>query len=99
MAKKISIGNMGSAIREALEEYKEVTDEVVKNAVDSVSKEAKTIAKTGSPERYGGYKQGWAVKKTVDRSSQVTASFTGSRSNQRKTECSGVRTGTGGRRF
>ena len=30
MAKKISIGNMGSAIREALEEYKEVTDEVVK---------------------------------------------------------------------
>ena len=42
MAKKISIGNMSSAIMGALEEYKEVTDEVVKNAVDSVSKEAKT---------------------------------------------------------
>ena len=37
MAKKISIGNMSSAIMGALEEYKEVTDEVVKNAVDSVT--------------------------------------------------------------
>ena len=75
MAKKISIGNMSSAIMEALEEYKEVTDEVVKNAVNSVSKEAKTIAKTGSPDRYGGYKQGWTVKKTVDRSSQVSVTI------------------------
>ena len=75
MAKKISIGNMSNVIMEALEEYKEITDEVVKNAVDSVSKEVKTIAKTGSPERYGGYKQGWAVKKTVDRSSQVSVTI------------------------
>ena len=72
MAKKISIGNMSSAIMEALEEYKEVTDEIVKNAVDTVSKEAKDIAKTGSPERYGGYKKGWTVKKTIDKSSQVS---------------------------
>lgn len=75
MAKKISIGNMSSAIMEALEEYKEVTDEVVKNAVDTVSKEAKSVAKAGSPERYGGYKEGWSVKKTIDKSSQVNVTI------------------------
>ncbi len=75
MGKKVSIGNMGNAIMEALEEYKELTDEVVREAVDHVSKEAKTIAKTGSPERYGGYKEGWAVKKTVDKSSQVNVTI------------------------
>lgn len=75
MAKKVSIGSMSSAIMEALEEYKEVTDEVVKKAVDTVSKEAKKIAHTGSPERYGDYKKGWAVKKTIDRSSQVNVTI------------------------
>lgn len=75
MAKKVSIENMSSAIMDALEEYKEVTDEAVKNAVDTVSKEAKKIAKTGSPERYGDYKKGWAVKKTIDKSSQVSVTI------------------------
>ena len=75
MAKKVSIGNMSNAIMDALEEYKEVTDEVVKNVVDTVSKEAKKIAQTGSPERYGDYKKGWAVKKTIDRSSQVNVTI------------------------
>ena len=75
MAKKISIGDMGTAIMEALEEYNEITDEVVKSAVDTVSKEAKAIAKAGSPERYGGYKSGWTVKKTIDKSSQVNVTI------------------------
>lgn len=68
---KVKLSQMSSAIMEALEEYKELTDEVVKEAVDSVSKEAKSIAKSGSPERYGGYKKGWAVKKTIDQESRV----------------------------
>lgn len=69
---KVKLSQMSSAIMEALEEYKDFTDEVVKEAVDSVSKEAKSIAKSGSPELYGGYKKGWTVKKTIDQESRVS---------------------------
>lgn len=72
MSKKISVDQMSDAIMEALNEYKEITEEVVKTAVTKVSKEAKDMAKSASPVRYGGYQKGWAVKKTVDTSNKAS---------------------------
>ena len=55
MAKKISVDQLSSEIMSALDEYKKVTDEVVKTAVNSVSKETKAMAQAGSPVKSGGY--------------------------------------------
>ena len=56
MAKKISVDQLSSEIMSALDEYKKVTDEVVKTAVNSVSKETKAMAQAGSPVKSGGQK-------------------------------------------
>ncbi len=72
MAKRISADQLSSEIMSALEEYKKVTDEVVKTAVNSVSKETKAMAQAGSPVRSGGYQKGWAVKKTSEKTGQVS---------------------------
>ncbi len=72
MAKKISADQLSSEIMSALEEYKKVTDEVVKTAVNSVSKETKAMAQAGFPVRSGGYQKGWAVKKTSEKTGQVS---------------------------
>ncbi len=72
MAKRIPADQLSSEIMFALEEYKKVTDEVVKNAVNSVSKETKAMAQAGSPVRFSGYQKGWAVKKTSEKTGQVS---------------------------
>lgn len=72
MAKKISAGQLSSEIMSALEEYKKVTGEVVKTAVNSVAKETKAMAQAGSPVKSGGYQKGWAVKKTSEKTGQAS---------------------------
>lgn len=72
MAKKISADQLSSEIMSALDEYKKVTDEVVKTAVNSVAKETKAMAQAGSPVKSGGYQKGWAVKKTSEKTGQVS---------------------------
>ena len=57
---------------DALEEYKEMTDEVEQTAVDTVSKETKKLVQAGSPVQTGGYQKGWAVKKTSAKAGQVS---------------------------
>ena len=71
MAKKITVDQLSDEIMDALEEYKEMTDEVVQTAVDTVSKETKKIVQAGSPVQTGGYQKGWAVKKTSAKAGQV----------------------------
>lgn len=72
MAKKITVDQLSDEIMDALEEYKEMTDEVVQTAVDTVSKETKKIVQAGSPIKTGGYQKGWAVKKTSAKAGQVS---------------------------
>lgn len=72
MAKKITVDRLSDEIMDALEEYKEMTDEVVQTAVDTVSKETKKIVQAGSPIKTGGYQKGWAVKKTSAKAGQVS---------------------------
>jgi hypothetical protein len=63
---------MADAIMEALNDYKEVTDNAVASAVTRVSKETKEIVQAGSPTKTGGYQQGWATKKTSEKSGELT---------------------------
>lgn len=72
MAKKITVDQLSDEIMDALEEYKEMTDEVVQTAVDTVSKETKKIVQAGSPVQTGGYQKGWVVKKTSAKAGQVS---------------------------
>ena len=72
MAKKITVDRLSDEIMDALEEYKEMTEEVVQTAVDTVSKETKNIVQAGSPVQTGGYQKGWAVKKTSAKAGQVS---------------------------
>ena len=72
MAKKITVDQLSDEIMDALEEYKEMTDEVVQTAVDTVSKETKKIVQAGSPIKTGGYQNGWSVKKTSAKAGQVS---------------------------
>lgn len=72
MAKKITVDRLSDEIMDALEEYREMTDEVVRTAVDTVSKETKKIVQAGSPVQTGGYQKGWAVKKTSAKAGQVS---------------------------
>ena len=72
MAKKITVDQLSDEIMDALEEYREMTDEVVRTAVDTVSKETKKIVQAGSPIKTGGYQNGWSVKKTSAKAGQVS---------------------------
>ena len=72
MAKKITVDRLSDEIMDALKEYREMTDEVVQTAVDTVSKETKKIVQAGSPVQTGGYQKGWAVKKTSAKAGQVS---------------------------
>ena len=72
MAKRITVDRLSDEIMDALEEYREMTDEVVRTAVDTVSKETKKIVQAGSPVQTGGYQKGWAVKKTSAKAGQVS---------------------------
>ena len=72
MAKKITVDQLSDEIMDALEEYKEMTDEVVQTAVDTVSKETKKIVQAGSPIKTGGYQKGWSGKKTSAKAGQVS---------------------------
>ena len=72
MAKKITVDRLSDEIMDALEEYREMTDEVVQTAVDTVSKETKKLVQAGSPVQTGGYQKGWAVKKTSAKAGQVS---------------------------
>ena len=65
----VSIENLADAILEALEDYQDVTEEVVNEAVTKVAKETKEMVKAASPSNTGKYASGWTTKKTSTSSS------------------------------
>ena len=71
MSQRVSIDGLADAVNQAMEEFRERTEDVVSEAVTKVSKEAKQIAKSGSPTKTGGYAKGWATKKTKDAKGQT----------------------------
>ena len=71
MSRRVTSNQMASEIMNALKEYKEVTDDVVKQAVNTVSEETKKMVQSASPTDSGGYKKGWTAKKMKDSASKT----------------------------
>lgn len=59
----ISIDKMADEIVKALDEYKDVCQDALKNAVDQASKETVDQLKSTSPRRTGKYAKSWTSKK------------------------------------
>lgn len=71
MSRRVTSNQMASEIMNALKEYKEVTDDVVKQAVNTVSEETKKMVQSASPTDSGGYKKGWTAKKMKNSASKT----------------------------
>lgn len=63
--------NLASEVKKALDDYKKVTEEKVKESVTKVANDTRNMAKSGSPSKSGEYKSGWAAKKTEEKSGKL----------------------------
>lgn len=61
---KVDVEHLGSAIKEALNETKELTGEAMQTSVDKTAKEIAAKTRSASPVRTGKYKRGWSTKVT-----------------------------------
>ena len=71
MGKRTKINALAAEVMRALEDYKKVTEETVKETVTEVADGARDVAKSGSPSDTGEYWKGWAVKKTEEKSGKL----------------------------
>ena len=53
MSRRVTSNQLASEIMNALKDYKEVTDDVVKQAVNTVSEETKKMVQSASPTDNG----------------------------------------------
>lgn len=61
---KVDAEHLGNAIKEALNETKELTEEAMQTSVDKTAKEIVARTRGASPIRTGKYKRGWSTKVT-----------------------------------
>ena len=62
---KIGMDGLEKAIKDALEETKELTEDALITATDKTAKETVKKIKTNAPARTGSYKKGWSSKTTT----------------------------------
>lgn len=58
----MKVDDLSKAVMDTLEEYRDVTVDKMKQAIDKVSKEAVKELKSDSPKRTGAYAQSWTSK-------------------------------------
>ena len=66
MGSKVSIGNMASAIMESLNEYANLANDSVKEAVQSSAKTVQKEIKATAPRRSGKYAKSWTATTTKE---------------------------------
>ncbi|MFQ7139853.1 HK97 gp10 family phage protein [Evtepia sp.] len=71
MSRKTPIGDLAAAVMDALDEYRDLAEDTVRDAVNSVAKETTKQVEDKSPVQSGEYRKGWAAKKTLDRSGKL----------------------------
>lgn len=59
---KVGMDGLQKAVKQALEETRELTGEALKRAVDKTSRETVNQIKGAAPVRTGKYAKGWATK-------------------------------------
>lgn len=66
MAKKVSVGNLASAIMEELEEYADLASDGVKQAVKNAGTTVRKEIQQKAPRKTGAYAKSWSVKNTKE---------------------------------
>ncbi|MCI9190909.1 MAG: HK97 gp10 family phage protein [Lachnospiraceae bacterium] len=61
---KVGMDGLQKAVKQALEETRELTGEALKRAVDKTSRETVNQVKGAAPVRTGKYAKGWTSKNT-----------------------------------
>lgn len=71
MAERVSVGEMASAIMEALEEYADLATDDLKQAVKKAGTTVRKEISQNAPERTGAYAKSWAVKTVKETSNSL----------------------------
>ena len=69
---KTKSSNLGSAIKQALQDYEDVTVEGMKQAVTDTAKSVKANVAARAPVKTGAYKKSWAVKKRSENAISIS---------------------------
>lgn len=71
MGRTIPVDQLASEVMKGLEEYAELTTEVVKKEVQETGKVVKQQIQSTAPRKSGRYAKSWAVKKTAETSNSL----------------------------
>lgn len=71
MAERVSVGEMASAIMEALEEYADLATDDLKQAVKKAGTTVRKEISQNAPKRTGAYAKSWAVKTVKETSNSL----------------------------
>lgn len=71
MAERVSVGEMASAIMEALEEYADLATDDLKQAVKKAGTTVRKEISQNTPKRTGAYAKSWAVKTVKETSNSL----------------------------
>ena len=72
MSRSIRVDELAAAIKEQLNEYKELAADELKKAVKNAGKTAKTDINDSAPVRTGRYAKSWKTKVTAEDSAGIT---------------------------
>ena len=68
MARKVSVGDLASAIMEELEEYADLASDGVTQAVKTAGTTVRKEIQQNAPRKTGAYAKSWSVKNTKENS-------------------------------
>lgn len=71
MADRVSVGEMASAIMEALEEYADLATDDLKQAVKKAGTTVRKEIARNAPKKTGAYAKSWAVKTVKETSNSL----------------------------
>lgn len=70
--RRVSVDGMAEAIAQSMEEYADLSNEVMKRSVTEVSRSVKKGIQANAPVRTGKYKKSWAAKKVQEDANSLT---------------------------
>lgn len=70
--RRVSVDGMAEAIAQSMEEYADLSNELMKQSVTEVSRSVKKDIQENAPVRTGKYKKSWAAKKVQEDANSLT---------------------------
>lgn len=72
--RRVRVDQMADALAQTMAEYAELSNEVMKECVKSVSQSVKKDIQESAPVKTGKYKKSWAAKKVQENANSLTMS-------------------------